>query len=144
MRVGSQPGQESIPIPIPTPTPIQTMIGRIGNHCLEAAPEGARLFGRALARRSGLWVGLRKLFADDRGARSEVRLVSSNQDVLVMALGALGGVGHDVPVGLVGHFGLGPTGTSGTPQVTQHACLATGRGPVAKVGDPRCGFGHPA
>jgi len=31
-------GQESIPIPIPTPTPIQTMIGLIGNHCLE---EGA-------------------------------------------------------------------------------------------------------
>jgi hypothetical protein len=35
--------QESIPIPIPIPTP--TMIGLIGNHCLEATPEGACHFG---------------------------------------------------------------------------------------------------
>ena len=45
MRARHQPEQASIP----TPTPIQTMIGRIGNHCLEATPEGARLFGRVLA-----------------------------------------------------------------------------------------------
>src|SRR5690606_41868991 len=48
-RARCQPERESIPIPIPTPTPIQTMIGQIGNHCLEATPEGARHFGRALA-----------------------------------------------------------------------------------------------
>ncbi|MGI6303135.1 MAG: hypothetical protein ACOX52_19040 [Verrucomicrobiota bacterium] len=50
MRARSQPGQESIPIPIPTPTPIQTMIGLIGNHCLEATRDGTCLFGRLLAR----------------------------------------------------------------------------------------------
>jgi hypothetical protein len=45
----------SIPIPTPTPTPIsisisisiQTLIGLIGNHCLEATPVAARLVGRA-------------------------------------------------------------------------------------------------
>ncbi|MDI9385095.1 MAG: hypothetical protein QM518_12435, partial [Verrucomicrobiota bacterium] len=44
-----KPEPASIPTPIPPPTPIQTLIGRIGNHCLEATPEGARLFGRVLA-----------------------------------------------------------------------------------------------
>jgi hypothetical protein len=46
MRARRQPEQDSIPIPTPTPT----MIGRIGNHCLEATHEGARLFGSRLAR----------------------------------------------------------------------------------------------
>jgi hypothetical protein len=47
MRTRCQPEQGSIPIPIPTPTPtpILTMIWLIGNHCLEATPEGSRLFG---------------------------------------------------------------------------------------------------
>ena len=53
MRARCQAEQGSIPIPIPTPTqiPIRTMIGRIGNHCLGATPEGAGLFGNPLARR---------------------------------------------------------------------------------------------
>ncbi len=45
MRALRQPAKESIPIPIPTPTPIQTMIGLIGNHCLEETHEEAGLFG---------------------------------------------------------------------------------------------------
>ncbi len=40
-------------IPFPTPTPILTMIGLIGNHCLEAMPNGARLFGWAQAKIAG-------------------------------------------------------------------------------------------
>ncbi len=53
MRARYQPEQESIPLPIqtPTPTPIRPIrpIRRIGNHCLEATPEGARLTGYPLA-----------------------------------------------------------------------------------------------
>ncbi len=51
MRARCQAEQGLIPIPIPTQIPIRTMIGRIGNHCLGATPEGAGLFGNPLARR---------------------------------------------------------------------------------------------
>jgi hypothetical protein len=70
MKAKRQPEQESIPIPIPipipisinsinsississiSPTPIQTMIGLIGNHCLEATPEGAHLVAQPLSTR---------------------------------------------------------------------------------------------
>jgi hypothetical protein len=71
MKAKRQPEQESIPIPIPipisinsinsinsississiSPTPIQKIIGLIGNHCLEATPEGAHLVAQPLSTR---------------------------------------------------------------------------------------------
>ncbi|MGI6302702.1 MAG: hypothetical protein ACOX52_16835 [Verrucomicrobiota bacterium] len=40
------------------PTPVQTMMGLIGNHCLEETHEGAGLFGYPLSRTECTIVGM--------------------------------------------------------------------------------------